>query len=491
MLEPHSDEQFERVCPDGTVYNLEVEEWHTYTANGIVVHNCHHAPAPSYRQILDYLQPELLLGITATPFRTDLTSLQTVFDRIVYAYGIRDAIQDRWLVDIQAVRVTGTANLDTVATRGGDFVEGQLQQALNTSARNAIVVEAYLTHAPGSKALVFASGVDHAYALAECFREQGITAEALDGSIPGDVRRSTLQRFREGTISVLVNAMLFTEGFDDPSIDTVILARPTKSLALFTQMVGRGTRLAPGKDHMILIDIVDATRRHKIVSLKHLLGLRRDLATGTRVSQAMAREARVTAQAETWLTRVAPHRIESQDVVDLFADLVEDTTPTVDWRDVADGLADVMEDLPLKTDILHECVTRFGMVRPEDPSTPTQRQRLQDFGWPSDEADKLAKWAASWALDRHREALATWTQNRATQWANLFGTSPDEVSTAVRDALWKLTPASAKQKAWLRRLGTPEELVEGLTKGEASWLIDHTPRRASRASWEEVLFHGD
>ncbi|PSR21560.1 MAG: hypothetical protein C7B47_17230, partial [Sulfobacillus thermosulfidooxidans] len=461
------------------VFNLDVAFPHTYSVGqaGIVVHNCHHAPAPSYRKILDYLQPDLLLGVSATPFRTDLTSLETVFDKIVYSYGIREAIQDGWLVDIQAVRVQGSADLDAVATRGGDFVEGQLQVALNSERRNALIVTAYQTHTPDTKAIVFCAGVQHAHDLARMFQQHNIPAAAVDGGMDLADRRRILQSFHDGSIRVLTNAQLATEGYNEPSIETVILARPTKSLALFTQMVGRGTRPAPGKDHMILIDIADNTRRHKIISVRDLLGLRRELPSGTRVSKALAREARLSAPDEEWLTLlVPPDRLHSEHVPDLFLDLMEETAPTVDWRDIADALTEIAEDPDSQQEIVAQC-QQFGMINPDGPSTPLQQQRLQEFGWPASEAQSLPKWAASWVLDRHREALQAWTVGRATRWADLLGTPPRAAQQALADALWKLAPATPKQKAWLRRHGTPEALIEGLTKGEASWLIDRLPRQ--------------
>lgn len=197
-----------RMATPVDVFNLDVAFPHTYSVGqaGIVVHNCHHAPAPSYRKILDYLQPDLLLGVSATPFRTDLTSLETVFDKIVYSYGIREAIQDGWLVDIQAVRVQGSADLDAVPTRGGDFVEGQLQSVLNSSERNALIVSAYQTHAPGTKAIVFAAGVQHAHDLAQTFRSVGLAAEAVDGTMPLEARRDVLTRLRSGTTRIVTNA---------------------------------------------------------------------------------------------------------------------------------------------------------------------------------------------------------------------------------------------------------------------------------------------
>ncbi|AEJ40931.1 type III restriction protein res subunit [Sulfobacillus acidophilus TPY] len=454
------------------VFNLDVDTPHTYLVGqaGLVVHNCHHAPAPSYRKILEYLSPDLLLGVSATPFRKDLTSLTTVFDQIVYSYGIREAIQDGWLVDIRAVRVEGQADLDDVATRGGDFVEGQLQTALNSPARNALIVEAYQTHAPGTKAIVFTAGVQHAHDLARAFQDHGIVATAVDGGMSLDERRARFRAFHEGHFRILVNAQLATEGYDEPTIETVILARPTKSLALFTQMVGRGTRPSPGKTAMTLIDVADNTRRHKLITLADLIGLRRPLKAGETVAQRIARETQIPANAEHWLEQWSPLTIMSEEVPSLYLDLVDSAAPALDWRDIRAELDDIMAD----ADDLRGAIRRAArlMQNPIGSSTDAQRHRLQEFGWPDAETARLPKWAASYALDRHRTVLAEWAAGRVRQWAKLVGADHDQLSQMMTQELWHYTPATAKQQHLLRRLGTPADIVITLTKGEAAWLID-------------------
>ncbi|WP_242968568.1 DEAD/DEAH box helicase [Sulfobacillus sp. hq2] len=435
----------------------------------VIVDECHHAPAISYRKILDYLHPQLLLGLTATPYRSDKASLGEVFDKIVHSYGIQEGIRDGYLVDIRAFRVEGKADLDEVHTSGGDFNQTELSRALNTPPRNRLIVDAYQQHAAGTRAIGFTAGVQHAYNLATMFRDAGIPAEAIDGSMPLDDRRAVLARLKTGETLVVLNDSVLSEGFDEPAVRTVILARPTKSLALFTQMVGRGTRPSPetGKTHMVLLDIVDSTRRHKLMTVKDLIGLRKDPKDGTSVAERMTQESRLSDEAERWLTRLHLH---SEDVLDLFESLTDDPAPSVDWRDLLDDLTTIADDPDRRSEV-ERYYARF-MQNPLDPATALQQTRLAEFGWLPDIASTLTKWEASYALDKHRDILAQWSAHRAGTLAQLMGWDPQQAQAAMANQLWQLTPATPKQRALLHRLHVPEELIVTVTKGEASQLID-------------------
>lgn len=453
-----------------SLHPRRLQRWAPARFGLVVIDEAQHAPAPSYRAVLDRLTPRLLLGLTATPFRADRASLATVFpDGVAYAYGLREAIRDGWLVDIRAYRVAGPADLDAVPTRAGDLAAGDLERAVNTTDRNALLVAAYRQHADGRRALAFAAGVAHAHALAAAFRSAGIPAEAVDGSMPLEDRRAVLARLRGGETRVVANAMLLTEGFDEPSVAAVLLARPTKSLALYTQMAGRGTRPAPGKADLVLIDVADNTRRHRLVTVRALLGLRRDPPAGASLGTVLDREDRITAAGEAWLAAALPHRVAAEAVVDLYADLaVTDRPEGADWRTVLAALDEVRQDPARYAEALEAARRRMG--DPAGRATTRQQQRLRDFGWPEAETSGIAKWAAAWALDRHQQVLADWARQRRQAWARLWGLPAGALD--VDRALWQLTPATDPQRRFLTRLGLPEDLRAGLTRGEASWLID-------------------
>lgn len=238
----------------------------------IVIDEAHHAAAPTYRRILDYFNYDLLLGVTATPQRSDSVRLTDVFQEIVYYKTIQDLIQDGYLCRLVGYRVKTDTDISEVETTNGDYIASQLEETINTPTRNASVVAAYLQISPEKKAIVFASGVQHAKDLAISF-QQVVATEVLLGTTTDEDRISILTRFKTGQTKVLVNVGVLTEGFDEPSVEAIILARPTRSTLLYTQIVGRGTRLFEGKPHCIIIDIVDTTKGKKPLGLPTLLGL--------------------------------------------------------------------------------------------------------------------------------------------------------------------------------------------------------------------------
>jgi superfamily II DNA or RNA helicase len=180
-----------------------------------------------------------------------------------------------------------------VRMRHGDFVESDRARAVDVPERNRLVVDSYERLAPGRRTIVFCVDVAHVHALAAAFAARGFAVAAVWRAMsPGD-RRSTLRRFGDGEISVLTNCNVLTEGFDEPRVDCVIMARPTSSQLLYAQMVGRGTRLHERKSDLIIVDVVDNSARHKLAGLNALfdlpdaldLGGRRAIAVGDRLER--------------------------------------------------------------------------------------------------------------------------------------------------------------------------------------------------------------
>ena len=239
----------------------------------IVIDEAHHAAAPTYRRILDYFNPSLLLGVTATPQRSDSTRLTDVFDEIVYYKTIQDLIEDGYLCSLVGYRIKTDTDISGVATNEGDYNASQLEDAIDTPQRNAHIVAAYHSLVPESKAIVFCAGVKHANNLASSFSATKVSTEVIVGDTSAYDREHILARFKSGETKVLVNVGVLTEGFDEPSIETIVLARPTRSTLLYTQIVGRGTRLYEGKPHCTILDFADTTKGKKPIGLPSLLGL--------------------------------------------------------------------------------------------------------------------------------------------------------------------------------------------------------------------------
>jgi hypothetical protein len=236
----------------------------------VILDECHHATSPTNRQVLDHFTPRLRLGLSATPERADGAPLNDLFDEISYSLGIREAIERQLLVRPLAIQTRTKLSLEQVRIRGGDFLDGELQAALDNEERNNLIVQKWIEHAANRKTLVFAAGIAHSESLAEAFKAERIAAEYVYGNDPE--RAEKLKAFSFGEIQVLTNAMVLTEGFDEPSASAIAFARPTKSRPLYAQMLGRGLRLFPGKEDCTVLDFVDMTDRHSIVTAWNFFG---------------------------------------------------------------------------------------------------------------------------------------------------------------------------------------------------------------------------
>lgn len=258
----------------------------------VVSDEAHHATSPQWKNVLSHFglmtpgSPVLSLGMTATPNRADGIGLRQCFDEIVYDMGIDAGIRDGYLVDLRCWRISTKTDLDGVHTQAGDFKPDELADTVNTPERNGMVVKAYAKHAWEKKAIAFTANIQHALDLAEAFKAFGVNAAAVWGDDPD--RSEKLRRHRAGELTVLCNCGVLTEGYDDSEIECIVLARPTKSALLLTQMIGRGTRLPHGfgnisevgpngKHDCVILDVSDVTSKHNLCTVPSLLGLPKDI----------------------------------------------------------------------------------------------------------------------------------------------------------------------------------------------------------------------
>ena len=238
--------------------------------------------ANSYLRVLQSLgsfnqnNAPLTVGVTATPERGDKIGLDKVFQEIVYHRSLIEMINQQYLSDLTWQEISLDLDLDKVETRGGDFIESKLIEALAKTDAPRQVLTAFKQYASDRKSLIFVPGVTLARTIATLFQEHNIACESIDGTLPTDERKSILSRLKSGQTQVVVNCMVLTEGFDESSIDCIIFARPTKSKSFYLQMLGRGTRLHPGKKDCLVIDLVGLSYQHNLVSLPNLFGLSGD-----------------------------------------------------------------------------------------------------------------------------------------------------------------------------------------------------------------------
>jgi superfamily II DNA or RNA helicase len=241
-----------------------------------IIDEAHHAAAESYFRVVKELgfmenaPNKLLVGVTATPYRLDKVALGEIFEEIVFERTIASMIRGGYLADLRGYRIQTTTDISNVAVNHGDFQINALANVVDTKDRNDLIVKSYRKIADGLKSIAFCVNIEHSQHLAEKFNEYGISAKAVWGNMDKDARKNTLKEFKDNKIQVLTNCNILTEGFDEPSVRCLLMARPTKSQSLQIQMVGRGTRKFFNKTECLVIDFTD--NAHDICTFGTLVG---------------------------------------------------------------------------------------------------------------------------------------------------------------------------------------------------------------------------
>ncbi len=402
----------------------------------VVVDEAHHTPARSYQALLDAVETEetLTTGWTATPRRQ---GVYESFGAPVFSRDLVDMIAAGWLCDLRGRRVGIDLDTGTVRRSHGDFVEGDLARALGAAGAPGAIVRAWRRWGEGRPTLAFTAGVDLAHETAQAFGTAGVAAEALDGSAGAEQRAAVLDRFRTGATTVLVNCALFVEGVDLPHVGCVVIGRPTLSPLLYAQMVGRGTRLAPGKADCLILDLVGASDAHDLshlamgegADLRQLAGLPLDDGASLLLTALENRDRR--ARLESLISD--RERLVARSVA-LFG------RTAMHWLSI--GEAHVL------------CLGDDGYVV-VSPGTPHRFDvhRIRD-----DAATLVVRGAT---LDA-ATAVAEGYVRRHPSWR-----------LAASGARWRSARASDKQLAYLRRIrGVPADVAATLTRGEVSDLIN-------------------
>lgn len=434
----------------------------------IIIDEAHHASADTYRNVLEtfgvlkdksdanWNKELLLLGVTATPSRNDNKGIDKIFDKVTYEYGIIKAIEDGWLVRIKAFRVDTASDLSKVHKTAGDFNLGELSEAVNTEDRNGLVVSAYKRLTPDKKALCFAVDVQHTIDLCKRFNDEGVPSSYVTGSTPKEERHQALLDFKEGKIKVLVNCAVLTEGFDEPTIDVILMARPTQSGILFQQMIGRGTRLSEGKEFLTIIDFHDNTYRQKLQTTASLLGLQGALDfKGQDILEAREKI--------NELLELAP----SIDLDKLDLDKI----------DYAIEEVDLLSGLQVPTEIgnftrydwhrYDENTYRIGLGN--DISLSIKRTLTGQYEVSRVAYDKITKRTSE-------HVFPSGTRNtledavRVSD-AYIEQSYPDALALVATDARWRNQAPSEPQLELLRKMRVNEAVIQELDKGKASRLI--------------------
>ena len=425
------------------------------TFDTIITDEAHHALAASYRKIVDHLQPRLHLGFTATPRRGDDRGLSPVFDDIVFSRDLLWGIEHGYLADVDCHRVEVNWDTRGIKRSKGDYAMGELDRAVNTQITNSQVAAAYRELAVG-QTLVFATSVAHAYALAEL-----IGAQVIEGGTPGEERRRILQEFLDRKVKAIVNCGVLTEGTDLPLVETVLIARPTQSSALYSQMVGRGLRLSPGKTALRLIDCVGVSDDRQLCTAPSLVGMNeKDFPEGSTAVDGLLTGLRDRLEEEEdcltgWILR-------TRKVDVLWGSGIAWVRGFDGWRHVTGNSWALTLAGPDDVDRYH---ARWW-VRGEDGADERGSESFKTLR-------AAERWCGMWLSKTKGPAdqAALWDAEKVSSWAG--------------------QPATEKQMDYLRKLVSAEELGDRrLSRHEASVCIDRAKERSQRKGLPGALAGG-
>ena len=413
----------------------------------VIVDEAHHGTAASYRRILDHVDAPLVVGFTATPERHDKSRLADVFEEIVYARGLLEMIEQGYLANLTGLRVElADLDLGSVKVSRGDYQAEDLSRALRAAGAPAHTAVALTEHALDRKSIVFVPTVALAHETAAAIDAAGIPAAALDGTTPDDERAAIIRRLAAGELRCVVNVDVLTEGFDEPSVDCIAIAAPTRSRIAYVQRVGRGTRIHPHKSDCLVLDLAGVTEDLKLQSLPALFDLEASPKRGETVTDAIAREAAAREEAEAKQASAEKRRARK---AELFG------RDRLHWIEVSGRwVLSAGEGELLVLDEVRDGAYRVLLVGAKSARILA---RDLDLGY--------AQGAAEEAV-RAREA----------------------VTLADTKASWRRQPASAGQLAYLARLGVTAPVK---TKGEASDAINEAVARQRLERLDAALAERD
>ncbi len=233
----------------------------------IIIDEAHHCISDGYQKVLQHFPDAKVLGVTATPDRGDMQNLGQYFETLAYEYTLPKAIKEGYLSPIKALTIPLKLDLSGISVQAGDFKSGEIATALDPYLYQ--IADEMEKYCKERKTVVFLPLVKTSQKFRDILSEKGFQAAEVNGESKD--RTEILEAFDKGKYNVLCNSMLLTEGWDCPSVDCVVVLRPTKVRSLYSQMVGRGTRLYPGKDHLLLLDFLWHTERHELCHPANLI----------------------------------------------------------------------------------------------------------------------------------------------------------------------------------------------------------------------------
>ncbi len=355
----------------------------------IIIDEAHHSTSDSYQRVLDHFPGAEVLGVTATPDRGDMKNLGTVFESLAYEYTLPKAIKEGYLSPIQAVTIPLKIDMSAVSVQAGDFKSGDIATALDPYLDR--IAEEMCRYCMDRKTVVFLPLVKTSQKFRDILNKNGFQAAEVNGESKD--RAEILEDFADDRYNVLCNSMLLTEGWDCPDVDCIVVLRPTKVRSLYCQMVGRGTRLAPGKGHLLLLDFLWHTERHELCHPAHLICESEE--TARKMTENLEKDAGYPMDIEE------AEKTASEDVVAQREEALAKQLAEMKRR--KKKLVDPLQfEMSIQAEDLSGYVPAFGweMAPPSDK----QKQALEKFGIMPDEIDNAGK--ASKLLQRLQKRQA-------------------------------------------------------------------------------------
>lgn len=365
----------------------------------IIIDEAHHCLSDSYQRVLGHFGSAKVLGVTATPDRGDMRNLGEFFESLAYEYTLPKAIKSGYLSPIKALTIPLRMDLTGVGVQAGDFKAGDIGTALDPYLHQ--IASEMAEHCKGRKTVVFLPLVKTSQKFRDILNGKGFRAAEVNGESTD--RAEILEAFDRGDYDVLCNSMLLTEGWDCPSVDCIVVLRPTKVRSLYSQMVGRGTRLYPGKDHLLLLDFLWHTERHELCHPADLI------CTDAEVSKQMTLNLEEAAGCPVDIEEA--EKTASEDVVSQREEALAKQLEEMKRR--KKKLVDPLQfEMSIQAEDLSGYVPAFGweMAPPSDK----QKSMLEKLGILPDEIENAGKAAKILdRLDRRRmEGLTTPKQIR-------------------------------------------------------------------------------
>lgn len=326
----------------------------------IIIDEAHHASADTYQKVLAYFNPKFILGLTATPERADDTNILEIFKNTAHKLDIQTAVEIGALVPVRCIRIHTNIDMTKVRFNSVQYNIRDLDVKICVTERNKLIVNTWLEYVKNRRTVVFCASVKHAEQIAQLFKDAGVAAVSVSGSMKTSERNEQLAKFANGDTKVLCACDLLNEGWDCPQTEVLFMARPTMSKVLYTQQLGRGMRNSEGKDHLMVFDFVDnASQYNAPYSMHRLFKLKDYHAGGTVLGKQGQREAELELYAKGERPdAIIDYPVDATDyeIVDIF-----------NWQEEAQGMISQMEFVR-RVDVQSETIERYireGMLVPD------------------------------------------------------------------------------------------------------------------------------